>query len=91
MAKSTKTTRVSVPASEFVQAVVSAAQNGKTNESVAEATGMKVNSVATRISQLNAKLREAGQPTLPKLARRPGGGGGRALDLEALGALIPSE
>ena len=81
--------RTVVATETFVKAVVSASQSGKTVEDVANELGLKLGSVQTRISNFNKGAREAKARELPKLKRRPGGGGGRKLDFAALSALIP--
>jgi hypothetical protein len=54
---------------------------------IAELTGLQVASVATRLSGLRKRMREAGHADLVPNFRR-GGGGGRKLDTDAIASIF---
>lgn len=78
----TKTTRSNIPAADFVRAVKEVAEAGGTHSDVASRLGMKVTSVATRISVLRTKH----GVNMPAFKR--GGGGRPGVDAAALNAIL---
>lgn len=81
-AKAKVAKRVNVSAADFVKAVMASIADGTGHAGIAAKTGIKVTSVATRVSTLRKKGVQ-----IPKMPRT-GGGGAKKLDVSALNDLI---
>jgi len=83
-AKRVRSNEKNVDAVRFVTVVRDVHARGGTHADVAAELGLKVGSVATRISQLrNRKPVGVNMPDFPR-----GGGGGSKLDVDALNAIL---
>jgi len=71
-----------VSANDFAAAVKQVADAGGSHQDIADLTGLKASSVATKLSG----WRKRGVPNVPNFKR--GGGGGRKLDVDAISAIF---
>lgn len=73
-----------IPATQFASVVKSVSDADGNLQDVADELGLKVTSVATRLSQLRKKFPDIGVPSF----KRGGGGGGAKLDGAVLAGIF---